>query len=55
MTITETVGWFWIIGTSALAHVAIVWAPYQYWKRVLDVARAAEVHAPPIKILRSER
>ena len=54
MTAYEWLGMAWLLFTASLAHVAIVWAAYQYWKRVLDIAAAAEVHAPPIKILRSE-
>ncbi len=38
MSALETLGLFWLVATSTLAHMAIVWAAYRHLKRTKDNA-----------------
>ena len=55
MTITEAIGYAFEVFAGLLGAVMLVYGAYCHWRDVLYKAAAAEVHAPPIKILRSER
>ncbi len=43
MSVLSTLGLAWLIFTAALAHIAIVYAAYQHFRRVMELAKRGEV------------